>query len=129
MTGRSAKQILRFAQYDKKCSVLFLSYYRKSVTQWQNHHLNPLVIAYQVIERPHSVSLCILSRGVNHMPVPQGVVGQNPTAIVQVFHCHLVILYVLALVAVHEHQVELLAQCGHNLKCIADDELNLVGIG
>ena len=110
-------------------SLFYFSNYCKAVAQGKNNLLDTWVLFYQSVESSDALCVCVVSVGLNHMAVPQGVVGKNPTAGVQMLHHHFVVLGVLSLVAVDEGKVELYVQPGNLVECAAYPIVNLAAHG
>jgi hypothetical protein len=80
--------------------------YCETVAQGDDDFLNARVKFYFFVESEDAAGLgFVLCLGIHDFAGPQGVVGNDETSIVQVVHHQVIILNVLALVGVNEHQV------------------------
>ena len=95
----------------------------ETIAQGDDDLLDTRVLLNAVVKGEDALSLSLaLGLGVNDLAGPQGIVGNDETAIVQAFHCQVIVLDILALVGVDEHEVKAFAQLGDNVAGITDVE-------
>ena len=102
----------------------------EAVAQGDDDLLDARVLLDVVVEGDDAAGLGLaLCLGVYDLAGPQGVVGDDETAWFQVFHHQVVVLDILALVGVDEHEVVALAQRGNDVAGIADVQAHALAVG
>ena len=108
---------------------LFFTYDSQTVAQGQDDFLHPWVGSHQVVEFLDADGLRVgVVRFFEHMPVPQGVVGNDVAAGMHLLQNHLVVFHIETLVSVDKGQVEHNVHIGHHLQGISDIKPDFIGI-
>ena len=109
---------------------LFLVNQGKPVAQRDDDLLDALVLFHAIVKFDDATGLGFaLSLGVHDLAGPQGIVGDDISAGIQIVHHQVIILDILAFVGVNEHEVIAFAQCRHDVAGIADVESHAFAVG
>lgn len=93
----------------------------ETVAQGDDDFLDAGVFFYPVVKGEYAAGLCLaLCLGIHDLASPQGIVSDDESALIQVFHHQLIVFDILSLVGVDEHEVITLAQRGDDIAGIAD---------